>query len=181
MAAIEQAEKTNLMKAKIDETQEHSTCRICGKADASINHLLSECNKMAQKEYKRRHDWIGRKIHWEVCGKCGLDTKDRWYEHELQSLYEDEEYKILWDFSIQTDHAIEATRPDMIIVEKKSNKCQIIDFAVPFDTKVDEKEKEKTFKYQDLERELKILWNKKFKEISVIIGALGRAPKALPK
>ena len=80
MAAQEQAVRTNLVKAKIDKTQEDSTCRMCGKADESINHLLSECSKMAQKEYKRRHGWIGRKIHWEVCRKYGLDTKDRWYE-----------------------------------------------------------------------------------------------------
>ena len=82
MAAQEQAVRTNLVKAKIDKTQEDSTCRMGGKADERINHLLSECSKMAQKEYKRRHDWIGRKIHWEVCRKYGLDTKDRWYEHE---------------------------------------------------------------------------------------------------
>ena len=181
MAAQEQAVRTNLVKAKIDKTQEDSTCRMCGKAEESINHLLSECSKMAQKEYKRRHDWIGRKIHWEVCRKYGLDTKDRWYEHEPQSVCENEEYKILWDFSIETDHVIEARRPDMITVEKKNNKCQIIDFAVPFDTRVDEKEKEKIFKYQELARELKKLWNKKVKVIPVIIGALGTAPKALPK
>ena len=120
-AAQEQAVRTNFEKAKIDKTQEDSTCRMCGKADESINHLLSECSKMAQKEYKRRHDWIGRKIHWEVCRKYGLDTKDRWYEHEPQSVCENEEYKILWDFLIQTDHVIEARRPDMIIVEKKNN------------------------------------------------------------
>ena len=143
MAAQEQAVRTNLVKAKIDKTQEDSTCRMCGKADESINHLLSECSKMAQKEYKRRHDWIGRKIHWEVCRKYGLDTKDRWYEHEPQSVFENEEHKTLWDFSIQTDHVIEARRPDMIIVEKKNNKCQIIDFAVPFDTRVDEKKRKR--------------------------------------
>ena len=86
MAAQERAVRTNLVKAKIDKTQEDSTCRMCGKADESINHLLSECSKMAQKEYKRRHDWIGRKIHWEVCRKYGLNTKDRWYEHEPQAV-----------------------------------------------------------------------------------------------
>ena len=126
MAAQGQAVRTNLVKAKIDKTQEDSTCRMCGKADESINHLLSECSKMAQKEYKRRHDWIGRKIHWEVCRKYGLDTKDRWYEHEPQAVCENENYKILWDFSIQTDHVIEARRPDMTTIDKKNNKCQII-------------------------------------------------------
>ena len=29
---------------------------MCGKAEESVNHVLSECSKLAQKEYKRRHD-----------------------------------------------------------------------------------------------------------------------------
>jgi len=181
MAAQEQALRTNLVKAKIDKSQEDSRCRMCGKADESINHLLSECSKMAQKEYKRRHDWMGKKIHWEVCRNYGLETKAKWYEHEPQAVCENEEYKILWDFSIQTDHVIEARRPDMIIVEKKGNKCQISDFPVPYDTRVDEKEKEKIQKYQDLARELKKLWNKNVKVIPVIIGALGTTPSRLRK
>ena len=28
-------------------------------------------------------------------------------------------YKILWEFSIQTDHVIEAQRPDLVVVDKK--------------------------------------------------------------
>ena len=58
---------------------------------------------------------------------------------------------------MQTDHVIQARRPDMIIVDEKNKRCQIIDFAVPFDTNVSEKEK--IFKYQELARELKKLWN----------------------
>ena len=50
MAVQEQAVRTNLVKAKIDKTQEDSMCRMCSKADESINHLLRECSKMAQKE-----------------------------------------------------------------------------------------------------------------------------------
>ena len=108
MAAQEQALRTNLVKAKIDKSQEDSKCRMCGKADESISHLLSECSKLSQKEYKCRHDWMGKKIHWEVCRKYGLEAKAKWYEHEPQAICENEEYKILWDFSIQTDHVIEA-------------------------------------------------------------------------
>ena len=62
MAAQEQAIRTNKIKAKIDETQENSKCRMCGKAEESVN-VLSECSKLAQKEYKRRHDCFGTKIH----------------------------------------------------------------------------------------------------------------------
>ena len=34
--------------------------------DESINHIISECSKLAQKEYKTRHDWVGTVIHWEL-------------------------------------------------------------------------------------------------------------------
>ena len=69
MAAQEQAIGTNHTKAKIDKTQENSKCRMCGKAEERVNHVLSECSKLAQKEYKRRHDWFGTKIQWEICRK----------------------------------------------------------------------------------------------------------------
>ena len=60
----------------------------------------------------------------------------------------------MWNFSIQTDHVIEAWRPDLIVVDKKERVCKIIDFAVPRDSRIEEKEKDKIEKYQDLGREL---------------------------
>ena len=60
----------------------------------------------------------------------------------------------MWDFSIQTDHVIEAQRPDLVVVDKKRRTCKIIDFAVRGDSRIEEKEKEKIKKYQDLRREL---------------------------
>ena len=56
MATQEQALRTNVIKARIYRTQEESKCRMCGRADDTINHLLNEFSKMTQKEYKRRHD-----------------------------------------------------------------------------------------------------------------------------
>ena len=47
----------------------------------------------------------------------------------------------MWDFSIQTDHVIEAWRPDLVVVDKKRT-CKIIDFAVPGDRRIEEKENE---------------------------------------
>ena len=61
---------------------------------------------------------------------------------------------IFWDFSTQTDHIIEAQRPDFVVVDKKERICKIIDFAVPGDSRIAEKEKDKIEKYQDLGREL---------------------------
>ena len=60
----------------------------------------------------------------------------------------------MWDFSIQTDHVIEAQRPDLVVVDKKERSCKMIDFAVPGDCGIAEKVKDKIEKYQDLGREL---------------------------
>ena len=55
--------RTNHIKARIDKTQQNSKCRLCGERDETINHIISECSKLAQKEYKVRHDWVGTVIH----------------------------------------------------------------------------------------------------------------------
>ena len=71
------------------------------------------------------------------------EAGDKWYEHEPESVSENEEYKILRDFSTRTDHVIEARRPDLVVAGKKRRICKTIDFAVPGDSRVEEKEKEK--------------------------------------
>ena len=48
-----------------------------------------------------------------------FEAGDKWYKYEPESALENEDYKILWDFSIQTDHVIEAWRPDLVVVDKK--------------------------------------------------------------
>ena len=50
MAAQNSAIRTNHIKAKIDKTQQNSKCRLCGDRDETINHIISECSKLAQKE-----------------------------------------------------------------------------------------------------------------------------------
>ena len=60
MAAQNQSIRTNLVKARIDKIQGNSLCRMCRKVDESIDHIVSSCSKLAQKEYKRRHDNLGK-------------------------------------------------------------------------------------------------------------------------
>ena len=52
VAARNQSIRIHLVKAKIDKSQEDSVCRVCGKVDESIYHIVSGCSKLAQKEYK---------------------------------------------------------------------------------------------------------------------------------
>ena len=82
----------------------------------------------------------------------------------------------MWDFSIQTDHVIEARRPDLVAVDKERS-CKMIDFAVPGDSRIEGKEKDKIEKYQDLGTELHKIWNVKVKIIPLVVGSLGAIPK----
>ena len=83
----------------------------------------------------------------------------------------------MWDFSIQTDHVIEARRPDLVVVDKKERSCKKINFEVPGGSSIEKKEKEKIEKYQDLGRELQKTWDVKVKIIPLVVGSLGAIPK----
>ena len=63
MAAQNSAIRTNHIKTRIDKTPQNNICRLCGDRDETINHIMSECSKLAQKEYKARHDWVSKVIH----------------------------------------------------------------------------------------------------------------------
>ena len=60
VAAQNLSTRANLVKAKIDKSHGDSLCRVCGKVHESIDHIVSGCSKLAQKEYKRRHDNLGK-------------------------------------------------------------------------------------------------------------------------
>ena len=173
-AAQEQAIRTNYMKYHIDKTSESPLCRLCGKKGENVQHITSGCEKLAQKEYKRQHNNVTKKVHWDICKKNGLEHSEKWYEHAPEGPVENEEIKVLWDINIQCGNLIETRRPDLRVIAKKEQKQITIDIAVPSDVRVEEKEKEKVEKYQDLKKEIRRLWKLRNVEIvPVVIGALG--------
>ena len=65
----------------------------------------------------------------------------------------------------------------MIVVDKKEISCKIIDFPVPGDSRIEEKEEDKMEKYQELGSELQKILNVKVKIIPLVVGSLGAIPK----
>ena len=53
-ALQEQAVQTNYVKQKIDKTAQSQICRMCDGKSETISLTVRECEKLAQKEYKRR-------------------------------------------------------------------------------------------------------------------------------
>ena len=81
--------------------------------------MISECGKLVQKEYKTRHDWVGKVIYWDVCKKFKFDHTNKWYLHNPAPVLENDTHKLLGDFGIHTDHLISTRKPDLIVINKK--------------------------------------------------------------
>ena len=147
--AREQAIRTNSVKYSIDKTSE------------SITHIISACPNLAKNQYRKRHETAAEKTHWLLCKNFHLECNDKWYEHVPDSFLENEGFKTLWDFSIQTDKIIEHRRLDIVCIDKITKSCLIIDITIPGDQNIMVKEQEKIDKYQDLRIELGKLWKLK--------------------
>ena len=48
---------------------------MCGERGETVQHKICECKKLAQREYKRRHDTVAKLVHWKLCDKYNLERK----------------------------------------------------------------------------------------------------------
>ena len=79
---------------------------------------------------------VGRE---RLCKKYGVVMKEKWFDHKAEKVIETDEIKILWDMRIQMDKVTENSRPDIVVLNKITCKCILIDIACPFDTRINEK------------------------------------------
>ena len=129
ITAQNNAIKTNYVRAKIDQTQRNIKCRLCEERDETINLVVSESSKLAQKDYQSRYDWVGKVIHCELCKRLKFYQTSKWHMHIPESVLENEAYKILRDFEIQIDNLFLSRRSDLVPINKKKEGgiCRLVD------------------------------------------------------
>ena len=59
---------------------------------------LNDSNKLAQKEYKTNHDWVGKVVYCEFYKRLKFYHAEKWYIYKAESVLLNETHKILWDF-----------------------------------------------------------------------------------
>ena len=67
---------------------------MCKKGE-SVQYFVSGCETLSQREYKRRHDNVAKKVHWDLCKKNGLEHTENWYEHIPEGAVKNEEVKVV--------------------------------------------------------------------------------------
>ena len=60
------------------------------------------------------------------------------YMHKPESVLENEMQKILWDFKMQTDHPVQARRPNLVLINQKKRTGYPVDFVMPADHRKNE-------------------------------------------
>ena len=123
---------------------------------------------------------VGQADPWGNVREFKFDHTNKWYMHKTAPVLENDTYKLLSDFDIQTDHLIPARGPDLMIIKKRDfAKLWTSLFRLTTEKKL--KECEKMDKYFDLARESKKLWNMKVTIVLIAIDAFGTVTKGLLK
>ena len=135
--------------------------------------IISGCKRLAQREYKKRHDKVALRVHWEMCRKYGIECTDKWYDHQPLEVAENRDVRITWDMTVYTDKKLNHNRPDITLVRKDTQEWTLIDIAVPADHNIVITEEEKVDRYQDLAFEVKRIHRaSKVTVIPILIGTL---------
>ena len=75
LTAQDQALPTRNYKVMIMNEKGSKMCWMCGARDETVMHILSECEKLAQGEYKKRPDRVASFIHWELTCVLFIDSR----------------------------------------------------------------------------------------------------------
>ena len=91
---------TKLYTGKTIKTTNHQdyTCRMCGKGQESVAHVLAGYRAIAQTKYLERHNSVLRILFFEILSKYNLLPREEyaWYKRiSPKPVYENEELKDL--------------------------------------------------------------------------------------
>ena len=100
--------------------------------------------------------------------------------NDPEFIYKEHPQVYWWNILIKTATKIPHNKPDLIIWNKETKLCSIIEFSCPLDTNISRKVNEKLETYGPLVRNLQILYpDYKYEVAPIIIGAMGYVPKSL--
>ena len=79
-------------------------------------------------------DTVGKAVHWDLSHRCEFNSGGKWFEHNPEDVLENSKAKILWDFAIQIDWKLANKRPDIVVIDKKSNNASSLTLLAPLMT-----------------------------------------------
>ncbi|EER02612.1 hypothetical protein Pmar_PMAR001912, partial [Perkinsus marinus ATCC 50983] len=135
--------------------QRDPNCRVCGRTDESITHLLTSCVALQHAEYLHRHNAVAKVIYSNALELLGFKMQEEYWTWTRPPSMTHGEKRVLWDQNIPTPRRVEHSRPDLLI--RNGKRIVVCEIGVTSDSNVVQKEREKKLRYQPLLRELQQL------------------------
>lgn len=146
----------------------------------TVSHIVSECKRMAQNEFKKRsYDEMTAIFDLKLYGfECNSKSYDRVAKRRRNG----------WRIAKGKSYGISRCRcnkPNLVLLDKKKRKnCYLINNSCPFNMRIASKEMDEFDTYNDLKYEIVKIWKglaKKVIRLPLIIRALGYCTKKLDK
>ena len=172
---------TNQIRKEIFKQDVDPLCRLCRKEKESISHIVSGCEMLAGTKYTERHNRICQYLHWCILQDFHIPVNKDWRKHKPKpAVLISNKISVSYDLTQEVDGAVEANRPDIVVLDEKEGRALFIDVTIPMDINMIKAAAGKYKKYRDLEIATKKQYHlKKVHTIPVVVGALGTICKNL--
>uniref|UniRef100_H3ATI1 Reverse transcriptase zinc-binding domain-containing protein n=1 Tax=Latimeria chalumnae TaxID=7897 RepID=H3ATI1_LATCH len=154
-------------------------CHFCGTITECIQHIVDGCPVLSYSKYLHRHNNVTKIIHQQLAKDNGfLREESPHFKYQPAWILKKDGVKIYWDEPIATDHTVTHNQPDILVLDQKNKRADIIDMAVPNNKNVSKTEK--IWKYQDFAIDLKHVYQlESVRVLPVVISANGLVLKVL--
>eukprot|EP00957_Ditylum_brightwellii_P077452 5885083-Ditylum_brightwellii.AAC.1 len=118
-AAKEQTMVTNHIWKEIFKQDVDPLCRLCRKENETISHIVSGCEMLAVLTlvYPPNHN---------------IPVNPNWRKHKLiPAVLISNQVSVIYDLKQDVENAVEANRPDIVVLNEQECKALIIDVTVP--------------------------------------------------
>lgn len=151
------------------------TCRRCGQAAETTEHIINGCTTLAGTAYLKRHNNVAKIVHQMLAVRSGfVENSTPYYQYQPAEVMFNRDYRLYWDRSMSTDRTINANRPDIIWIDKNRRQGYIIDIAIPLTDNVNRTIGDKLAKYADLAFEIKQREHlKRLEIVPIVISSTG--------
>ena len=136
----------------------NNKCRLCTTNVEDINHIIGGCSDMSARYYfSLRHDEVAKRVLNSHLKKF-YPSKEIKFSSEPEYIYERDHREYCWNGSVKTATKVPHNKPDLIIWNRESKICGIIEFSCPLDININKKVNEKLENYGHLVRNLQIMY-----------------------
>ena len=111
-------------------------------------------------------------LYYHLCRTLELKVLKPW--EPIPAVHESDKVRLQWDPSVPTDRVLEHRRPDVVLTLKHKTKVFLLEMACAFNPLIEEREKEKAGKYEELAADVAIQNpSHKVSVVPLVIGDLG--------